>query len=296
MDLRQVRYFLAVADQGGVHRAAETLYVAQPSVSQAVRSLEKELGAQLFYRTNRGLVLTPAGEALIPAAREVLHGLELARSVVDAVGGLRGGRLVISSISSQTVSPLAPMIGRFLTSYPDVQVTVRAAVNRDDVVSALRVGDAELGVIARPLTELPTAELASHPVQIQHYLCLARDADSFPPGTAPLRPDELAGARLIVGQRGTGMRRAADLILTAAEGSRAVVEIEHREALIPLVLQNVGIAVVADAFRGVAQAAGLAIRQLDVREELAVELVHRPGPVSPAAQVFLDMAAGGFKD
>ena len=300
MNLRQLRYFLAVVDSGGVHRAAEDLFVAQPSISQALRGLEQDLGTTLFHRTGRRLVLTPAGEALIPAAREVMHGVELARSMVDAVDGLRSGRLVISSTPSQAASPLAPLVGRFLEQYPGVQIMVRAAPHRDDVVSALRVGEAELGLIAHPVTEAAPADLAAladltdlavHPVEVQHYLCVARDPEAMPTGSDPLRPEELAGVRLIVGQPGTGVRRAADLVLAAAEGSRVVVEIESREALLPLVLAGAGVAVVAEGFRNAAEASGLSVRDLDVPEALAVDLMHRRGPISPAAQAFLAVAA-----
>ncbi|MFW6186454.1 MAG: LysR family transcriptional regulator [Actinomycetota bacterium] len=290
VDLRQLRYFLAVVDEGGVHRAAEALFVAQPSISQAIRGLEKDLGTSLFHRVGRRLVLTPAGEALIPAAREVLHGVELARSVVDAVDGLRSGRVVISCMPSQAVSPLAPLVGRFQQRYPGVHVTVRAAATTDDVVAALRVGEAELGLIARPTTVPVDPELTVHPVQTQHYVCVARGVDGLPAGSGPVRPDQLTGARLIVGQVGTGMRRAAELVLAKADGSAAVVEIEHREALLPLVLAGVGVAVVAESWRGLAEAAGLVVRDLEIPEALAVDLVHRPGSVSPAAQAFLTSA------
>ncbi|MFF0944938.1 LysR family transcriptional regulator [Kocuria sp. CPCC 205300] len=296
MNLRQLRYFLAVVDKGGVHRAAEALFVAQPSISQALRGLELDLGATLFHRTGRSLALTAAGEALIPAAREVMHGVELARSMVDAVEGLHSGRLVISSTPSQAASPLAPLVGRFLQRYPGVQIVVRAAAHRDDVVSALRVGEAELGLMARPVHAAPPAELTVRPVEVQRYLCVARDPGAMPTGSDPLRPEELAGARLIVGQPGTGVRRAADLVLAGAEGSRVVVEIESREALLPLVLAGAGIAVVAEGFRAAAEASGLSVRDLDVPEALAVDLLHRRGPISPAAQAFLAVAADRVDD
>lgn len=293
VDLRQLRYFLAVVDEGGVHRAAEALFVAQPSISQAIRGLEKDLDASLFHRVGRRLVLTPAGEALIPAARGVMHGVELARSVVDAVDGLRSGRVVVSCMPSQAVSPLAPLVGRFQQRYPGVHVSVRAAATTDDVTTALRVGDAELGLIAHPTTvpvDAELTELTVRPLQTQHYVCVARGAGDLPTGSGPVRPQDLAGARLIVGQVGTGMRRAAELVLAKAGGSAAVVEIEHREALLPLVLAGVGVAVVAEPWRGLAEAAGLTVRDLEIPEALAVNLVHRPGPLSPAAQAFLNSA------
>lgn len=296
MDLRQLRFFLAVVDEGGVHRAAAALFVAQPSISQALRGLEADLGTSLFHRAGRRLVLTPAGEAFVPAAREVLHAVELSRSVVDAVDGLRSGRLVLSCMPSQAVSPLVELVGRFLERHPGVQVTVRAAAAVDDVASALRVGDAELGLVGRSLSVATPAGFTVHPLRIDRFICVASKAASLPAGTGPVRPEDLSGARLIVGQTGTVMRRAAEVVLAAAPGSTAVVEIEHREALLPLVLAGVGAAVVGESWRALAQAAGLTVRDLDIAEALAVDLIHRPGPLSPAAQAFLDVADSAAED
>ncbi|WP_334684086.1 substrate-binding domain-containing protein [Arthrobacter sp. CAN_A6] len=217
----------------------------------------------------------------------MLHGTELARSLVDAVDGLRSGRMVISCMPSQAVSPLAPLVGRFLHHHPGVHIAVRAAATTDDVVSALRLGDAELGLIARPTTMPVPPGLTVHPIQTQRYICVGRDTTSLPASITPIRPANLSGARLIVGQVGTGMRRAAEVVLASAEGSKAVVEIEHREALLPLVLAGVGVAVVAESWRGLAEASGLTVRDLDITEALSVDFIHRPGPVSPATQAFL---------
>src|SRR5215210_5438041 len=93
MDVRQLRQFLAVVDHGTVHRAAEHLFVAQPSVTQTIRRLESELGTDLFIRQGRGLVLSPAGTALVGPARDVVRALDVARETIAAVDGLRGGRL-----------------------------------------------------------------------------------------------------------------------------------------------------------------------------------------------------------
>src|SRR5918996_6113957 len=79
MDVRQLRQFLAVVDHGTVHRAAEHLFVAQPSVTQTIRRLESELGTELFIRRGRGLVLSPSGAALVEPAREVVRALDVAR-------------------------------------------------------------------------------------------------------------------------------------------------------------------------------------------------------------------------
>jgi DNA-binding transcriptional LysR family regulator len=95
VDLRQFDYLVAVADTGSFTRAAASLQVAQPSLSQAIRSLEVELGVELFHRTTRSVRLTPAGEAILPSARQALRDADNARAAVAAVVGLQAGRLDI---------------------------------------------------------------------------------------------------------------------------------------------------------------------------------------------------------
>ncbi|KZB81008.1 LysR family transcriptional regulator [Amycolatopsis regifaucium] len=289
MDARQLRYFLAVVDAGSVHRAAERLYVAQPSVSQALRALERDLGSLLFHRTGRRLVLTAAGHALVPPAREVMRGLDLARATVEAVDGLLGGELIIASMPSQSVSPLAGLIAAFAAVNPLVRISVRAASTPADVGRMLTTGDAELGVVAVSPSTTALPGLAALHLETQRFAVLGRDEAALPSGD-PVRPADLAGAALIVGQPGTGMRAVADAVRSAATGSRFVVEVEHREAVLPLVLAGVGIAVVSDSWRALARAAGAAVRALDRADSLEVSLVSRPGRLSPAAAAFHRLA------
>jgi DNA-binding transcriptional LysR family regulator len=286
MDVRQLRYFLAIVDHGGVHRAAQELFVAQPSVSQVLRALERDLGTDLFHRTGRRLVLTPAGERLVDPAREVLRGVELARATVEAVHGLRSGRLVLSSMPSQAVSPLAPMIARYRVDHPLVEVVVRAAGTPPEVAAAVRAGVAELGMLGTPDLGPELAGLTVHPLETQAFVLVAATEADLPAGE-PVPADALAGQRLIVGQPGTGMRRVADDILRRSRGSRIAVEIEHREAVLPLVLGRVGVAVLSESWRELARSAGAAVRDLAADEVLRVCLVHREGRLSPAAAAFL---------
>lgn len=285
MDVRQLQYFLAVVDHGSVHRAARELFVAQPSISQALRALERDLGTELFHRTGRRLVLTPAGELLIDPARDVLRGMDLARATVAAVDGLRGGRLLIAAMPSQAVSPLAGMISRFAARYPGVEVVVRAAATPPEVLDAVRVGAVELGVLGAAHPPEPAGMVVS-PLETQRFVLVAAADSDLPDVPEPVPPSALAGARLIVGQPGTGMRRVADDILLAADGSRIAVEVEHREAVLPLVLAGVGVAVLSESWRQLALDAGAVVRDLDSAEVLHVCLVHRAGRLSPAAREF----------
>ncbi|HEX6360485.1 LysR family transcriptional regulator [Actinophytocola sp.] len=286
MDVRQLRYFLAIVDHGSVHRAAQELFVAQPSVSQALRSLERDLGTDLFHRTGRKLVLTPAGERLIDPAREVLRGVELARATVEAVNGLRSGRLVIVSMPSQAVSPLAPMVSRFRAAFPLVEVAVRAAATPPEVISAVRAGTAELGMLGTPTVGPELAGLSVHQLETQSFVVVAATDGDLPAGDR-VAMDALAGRRLIVGQHGTGMRRVADDVLRRSPGARIAVEVEHREAVLPLVLARVGVAVLSESWRELARSAGAVVKDLASDEVLRVCLVHREGRLSPAAAAFV---------
>lgn len=290
MDVRQLRQFLAVVDHGSVHRAAEQLFVAQPSVTQTIRRLESDLGTKLFIRQGRGLVLSPSGEALVGPAREVVRALDVARETVAAVDGLRGGRLRIASMPSQVVSPLTALVASFVERYPGVQVAVGAAPRPDDVREALRRGFAEVGVVATGGPTESLADLDRLPLETQSFVLVARDDANLPADHGDLELSDLRSLPLVAGQPGTGMRRVADAIVAATD-CRIVVEIEHREGLLPLVLSGVGAAVVADSWRPLADAVGLQVRRLVVEDQLDVALVWQRYRLSPAAAAFVEVAA-----
>lgn len=287
MDIRQLRFFLAVVDHGTVHRAAEHLYVAQPSVSHSLRRLEQELGTELFPRRGRGLVLSSAGRALVDPARELVHLLDVARATVESVEGLRGGRLTVASMPSQAVSPLTRLIARFRALHPMVEVAVVATDRPDDVREALRTGAAELGVLAVPHGVDAFDDLRSLHLERQSFALVTRPDVDLPDEPVDIRA--LKGLPLIAGQPGTGMRRVADAILAATD-CRLAVEIEHREALLPLVVEGVGAAVVAESWRQLAEAVGLTVRALAIADSLEVTLVWRPQRLSPAAEAFVAAA------
>ena len=113
MDVRQLRYFLAVVDHNGISRAAEQLRVAQPSLSQAIATFERELGMPLFHRIGRGLVLSEAGIALVGPARVVLRDLDEAKAVMSSLKGLRGGRIDIVTMPSPGMEPLTTILTTF---------------------------------------------------------------------------------------------------------------------------------------------------------------------------------------
>jgi DNA-binding transcriptional LysR family regulator len=98
MELRQLAYFVAVAEERNFTRAAQRIPIAQPAISQQIRRLEAELGERLFLRDRRGTRLTPAGQALLPHARTALQAAQGGRQAVAALGGLLTGHLAVGLV------------------------------------------------------------------------------------------------------------------------------------------------------------------------------------------------------
>jgi DNA-binding transcriptional LysR family regulator len=288
MDVRQLEYFLAVVDHGGFNRAARARYVAQPSLSQSIRLLERDLGSELFHRFGRRVVLTEAGRALVEPARAVVHGLGMARACVEAVHGLVSGRVEIAAMPSQSVDPLSRMIAVFAERYPGVSVAVRASFTARDVLESVRTGITELGLLAS-MEPVAAGGLELHPVARQRFVLITPPDAPFPEGR-PVRHEQLAGQRLIAGQPGTGMRAMVDTILAAAAGASIVVETEHRETILPLVLSGTGLTVLADSWRALALRAGARVLELEPATYLDVALAARPDSLTPAAREFLALA------
>ncbi|MCM1966501.1 LysR family transcriptional regulator [Streptomyces sp. G1] len=288
MDFRQLTYFLAIVDHGGFTRAAAALYVSQPSLSQAIHVLERDVGSSLFHRMGRNVVLTEAGAALVPRAREALHALELARAGVGAVRELRAGRLEIAAMASPTVQPLSAMVQRFAERHPAVSLSLRVALTREDVVETVHTGGCELGLLTTS-SPLPNADVVPHHVGEDRLVLVTPVDGPFPAGRAVQR-EQLEGHRLIVGQRGTGIRAYVDDLKAQGIDVRIAVETEHRMAFLPLVLAGVGLAVVTASWADLSERAGALVLDLEPASVQYNVLVSRKGQLTPAAGAFLEIA------
>ncbi|MGW3044053.1 LysR family transcriptional regulator [Kitasatospora sp. NPDC001159] len=155
MQLQQLRYFLAVADTCHFTRAAESVHVAQPSLSQQIRALERELGAELFHRTRGNIALTDAGDALLPLARRIVADAESARLAVQETVQLRRGRVRLGAPPSLCTSLVPDVLRVFRDRYPGVALGVREGGSRD-LVRWLAAGELDLALIITP----PSGEAA----------------------------------------------------------------------------------------------------------------------------------------
>lgn len=287
MDERRLRYFLAVVDEGSVTSAARRLHVAQPSLSQAVRALESELGAELFHRVGRGLRLSAAGEALVGPARQVLRAIDEARDAITGIVELKTGTLDIAALATLAVDPMANLIGRFRERYPGVQVRVHEPESADGVRALVRDGACELGAAHLPL---PGDEITAQTLGEQELL-LVLPPGSLPQSDRPLGARELAQTPLVVSPPGTSTRILLEQALTAVGVTPQIaVQTAAREAIVPLVLAGAGAALLPAPLAREAQRRGAVVRGARPKITRTVGLIHRTSRLSPAAAAFLALA------
>ncbi|HXY93595.1 MAG TPA: LysR substrate-binding domain-containing protein [Acidimicrobiia bacterium] len=288
MDLRRLRLFLAVVDEGGFTRAAEAEFVSQPSVSQAVRELEDELGTPLFHRVGRGVVLTAAGEALVGPARQALRDVEAARVAVAAVAGLERGRLDLCALPTLASDPVAPLTGAFRTAHPGVTVRLADAEGPAEVAALVAAGEAELGI-----TVEHAANERLRVVALRRQDMLVVLPPGAPPrgGSRPLPVDELARYPLVATPRGTSTRALLDEAFeTAGVSPNIAVVTAQREAVMPLVLAGAGATLLPGPLAEQAARLGAVVVPMRPEVSRAVVAVQRDGPSSPAAAAFLEIA------
>jgi DNA-binding transcriptional LysR family regulator len=153
MELRHLRYFVAVAEERHFGRAAERLHIAQPPLSQQIRRLEAELGAPLLHRTTRRVELAPAGEVLLARAREILAAVDAATE--DARRAARGefGRLAIGFTGSATYALLPALAAALRDALPGVVLELRGELLTPAQVSGLLDGTLDLGLLRPPVRE-----------------------------------------------------------------------------------------------------------------------------------------------
>jgi DNA-binding transcriptional LysR family regulator len=215
VELRQLRYFVAVAEELHFRRAAERLHISQPPLSQQIRALEEELGFALLVRTRRRVELTPAGSAFLRDARTLLAELEGAVATARRIDAGQTGRLRVSFVGSALFSIVPRVVERFRHSRPDVEIELHERPTIDQL-RAVRAGVVDVGLLRPPiddnaglrvqtvLRERTVAALPSgHELASLSRVSLRRLAAEplvlFPrdqaPGFHDLLIDSLAGAR-----------------------------------------------------------------------------------------------------
>ncbi|MEU1329336.1 LysR substrate-binding domain-containing protein [Streptomyces sp. NPDC005865] len=280
MQFQQLHYFVAVAEARHFTRAAEQVHVSQPSLSQQIRALEKELGAELFSRARGNIALTDAGEALLPLARRILADADTARIEVQELAQLRRGRIRLGATPSVCTGLLPEVLRAFHGRHPGIQLLIEEGGSHD-LVRELARGALDLALVVLPL---PTPSPALTTVELlREDLVVVSSPESRSLGRS-VRIADLQGERLVMFRHGYDLR---ELTVTAcrAEGFEPEFAVEGGEmdAVLGFVRAGLGVAVVP---RMVAERAGPDLRMTPLaRPSLhrTIALAHRSDVAPPRA-------------
>jgi DNA-binding transcriptional LysR family regulator len=287
--LRQVAYFMAVADEGSFTHAARTLRIAQPSLSQQVQALERDLGANLFERTSRGLRLTAAGREFLPEARAILAAAQRARLAVRQTEELEGGELEIATVRSLAVGVLPQLIGTFRSRHPGVRIWLREFAHRDTLNDAVLAGLSDIAIGPRPsIWAGPLIALGW-----EEFVVIAPPDDPAVDGDGKLNLRQLADREWILYEPGHGLD---DVVLFACAQAgftpRAALRTGQAEAAVRLAASGLGVAMVPiNIVPEHLETTSRTLTQPVVRELAA----YTRTSFSPAAEAFVEVAAGAYR-
>jgi DNA-binding transcriptional LysR family regulator len=292
MELRHLRYFLAVAEELHFHRAAERLHISQPPLSQQIRALERELGVTLLERNRRRVTLTVAGEGFRDDARAILGAVDRAAERARNVARGSLGTLSIGFVGSAMFSPTLPDILRtFRALHPDVDLILRELPTVAQL-HAIVGGELDVGVIRGPVEpDDIDARLELMSIQREH-LVAALPADHRLASRRRLRAGELRGDSFVILAR----REAPGLYagLATAMGDAGVpddvLEVAEMQTIISLVAGGFGVSLVP-ASVGQVERTGVAFRPLvGPTPTIELALAWRPAGDSPVRDAFLAVA------
>ncbi|MDH6195195.1 DNA-binding transcriptional LysR family regulator [Mycobacterium frederiksbergense] len=290
MELRQLEYFVAVAEEANFTRAAERVHVAQPAVSAQIRHLERELGQQLFDRSRRTVRLTAAGEAVLPHARAALAAVADARTAVEELGELVRGSVVVGTVTAHDFD-MPGLLAQFHAAHPRVDITLTTDES-DALLDGLLSGRLDAAIVSVG-AELP-AGLDAEVVTDQRIVAAVAAGHPWRRRrTVALR--DLVDHPVIALPAGTGIRHQFDQACRAAGvAARVAFEASTPHALAELAERGLGVAVLPES----AAVVRTALHPLPITPELRGRLVfawRTDGPMSPAAGVLIEMAGGRLR-
>jgi DNA-binding transcriptional LysR family regulator len=289
MELRQLSYFVAVADEGHFTRAAARVSVAQPAVSAQIRRLESELGEVLFHRDRRGVRLTAAGEALLPHARAALVAAQRGRDTIASMRGLLRGALrvgVVRPVDHRLVEAL----GDFHRTHPAIDITF-TELHNEPAVESLSNGDLDaalIGLHGQPLMPAIRARIVA-----VEPLVLGVHQGHVLAGRATITLDDLRDQPIITLTRGTGLRTVLEnACRDAGFDPWIVAETGELASLVELTMEGLGIAVLPRSAVGDADLAIVQITRPRLQRRTA--LAWNQSTTTPAGRAFLAVAGKHF--
>lgn len=237
MELRQLEYFVAIAETGAFSRAALRLSVTQPVLSRQMRALEQELGADLYHRTGRGIVLTEAGKLFEQHARGVLETTAGAKRAIDALGSAPAGKVTIGMPPSVGAVLTTPIVGRFRAEFPRITLGVMEGFS-GHVLEWLTTGRIDVAVLYNAPR---TSALITEPLVTDELFLLGPVGDPAAAGNGEVSGSQLARIPLILPSRPHGLRVLVDDFLSKIGVTPNVqVEIDAMSSTLGLVENGVG--------------------------------------------------------
>ncbi len=281
MLLAHVEGFLEVARQGTMRRAAETLYVSQPTLTAWIHALEADLGATLFRRSQSGMTLTAAGRAFRPYAERAIESLRGGTALVRDVERGAVGELAIGAAAAVSAYVLPELLARFTAEHPHVRLLVRTG-HSEELVDAVVRGEVVLGLVR----DLRDARVLSRPLYEDELVLVARPDHPFAErGRIDVR--RLGEARLIFFDRTSSYYDLTNALLRQAGVSpQGIMELDNIEAAKRMVERGLGVALLPGTAVSDALAAGNLVRVALVGADpirRRIVSVERSQPVEPTA-------------
>jgi len=270
MDLKQIEYFIKVAELGSFTRAAIVLNIAQPALSRQIRLLEVELRQTLLLRNGRGVTLTEAGKLLLEHGRGVLHQVERTREELGRVRGALAGKVVLGLPPSLSRLLSVPLSRAFRSKLPEASLAIREGLSAN-MLEALCNGRLDVALLYNPV---PSADIDIVPLCDEAlYLVELANGDAV---DGPLPLAALATLPLVIPSQPHGIRMLVEAEL-GARGLRPTValEIDSVPAILELVADGAGCAVLSQ----------LAVSSSDKAEKLRLRQIGEPGLQSRLALV-----------
>jgi len=286
MQIEFLETFVAVARHGSVTRAAETLYLSQPSVSGRLQAIEAELGEQLLVRTPRGVRLTAAGREFLPYAEQVVRAFRDGQGVLRELRSARAGRLVVGAAPAVSTYFLPAVLKRFATRHPGISLSVRTG-HSEEVLGMVLADQVQIGLVR----ELRHPEVEVHPCYQDELVLLVHPAHEFRVrGTVPLA--DVAREGLVLFDRTSSyyeLTRA--LFRDRGIVPATVMELDNIEAAKKMVELGMGVALLPRlaALREIAIGTLVPVAIADAPTiHRPVVAIHRGGPgLGGPAQAFL---------
>ncbi|HEY5189386.1 MAG TPA: LysR family transcriptional regulator [Solirubrobacteraceae bacterium] len=293
MDLRQLRYLVALAEEGNFTRAAARAHIAQPAMSQQIRRLEDELGLAVVERTTRRVSLTDAGELLVVRARRILAELEAAETELEALRGMHTGHVTIGAMHTMGPVDLSLALALFRERHPNVGFTVREQ-SSEEMAEMLRVDELDLAFLS------VTERVESHGIGL-YQLVSEELVALLPPGhrlggRRSVRMADLSEEVFISFRTGARLR---ELLVSAGHEAgfepRVTIESNESQRIRRLVSRGLGVAILP---RSDAEGPGAEVEVVALvkpRLERDITLAWREGRRhAPAAAEFLEIARETF--